>query len=228
MEGLYGIYHICYLILFIILTIIIFKNVNKVKDMNKFYRIIGIILFILICINRFTATYQNVVVNKVDGYTWWNLLPNTFCGMTSFVMSLALMFGKKNNVVFHCVAYIGFIGGILTLLYPDFLESQTFFDIRSITGLVHHTICVWLLPLFIKTGYMKPELKKWYIMPLGLSLYMSFGIFELDCLNMNKAMQINNPLISGVPITSWYSVGLVAVILEVIFLYLYEKKTKNK
>ena len=226
MEGIYGIYHIIYIVLAIITTLILLKYCNKIKNEEKLFKITGIILLLFISINRITITIHNM--NNSEGYTLLNLIPNTFCGVTSLVYALTLIFGKKDNIVFHCVSYIGFIGGLLTIIYPTFLSSQNFWDIRSITGLLHHTICVIVFPLLLKTKYFIPKLKKWYVTPIGLSFYMTFGVFELDALNFPKAMQIKEPLIEGVEITSWYYVGILVILLEILFSFLYERYSRGK
>ena len=53
-----------------------------------------------------------------------------------------------------------FIGGVITMFYPDFLESQTFFDLRSLSGLLHHTVMVWIVIICMLTKYIVPNNEK--------------------------------------------------------------------
>ena len=221
-QGVYGIGHIVYLIISILLMVLGIIIIKLVKKEDIYFRIIkisGIILLILILINRISVTYYDVVISKREGYSWLNIIPNTFCGLSSLILSLAIIFGKKDNVVLHFISYLGIIGGIITMFYPDFLESQNFFDLRSVSGLLHHTIMVWLVIICMLTKYIVPTMKKWSIFPIGLSMVMTFGLFEKDCLHFTKAMQIGEPLLKSAPIfTSWYVIGILILILH--FLYL--------
>ena len=73
-------------------------------------------------------------------------------------------------------------------------------------------------------GGMKPRISKWSYFILGLCVVTSIGVIELDAFGFKKAMQINQPLISSLPVlTSWYIVYLVMIIAHFIFLVLYEK-----
>ena len=162
-QGVYGIGHIVYLIISILLMVLGIIIIKLVKKEDIYFRIIkisGIILLILILINRISVTYYDVVISKREGYSWLNIIPNTFCGISSLILSLAIIFGKKDNVVLHLISYLGIIGGIITMFYPDFLESQNFFDLRSVSGLLHHTIMVWLVIICMLTKYIVPTMKK--------------------------------------------------------------------
>ncbi len=220
-EGVYGIGHIVYLAIALILYAVglIFLCKHKNDEKVKFVTVKISAAVLLICI---IASRFSVAIKKENDLKY--LLPNTFCGLSSLVLSIAVLFGKRDNCVLHCIAYLGMLGGTITIFYPDFLIEQSFFDILSITGLLHHAVMVWLVMAIIKTGYLKPSIKKWFYYPLGLCVIMTLGIFESDCLKFTNSMQINNPLLSSAPIfTSWYVVGTISILLLIIFLYLYEK-----
>lgn len=230
-QGVYGLGHIVYLIISILLMVLGIIIIKLVKKEDIYFRIIkisGIILLILILINRISVTYYDVVISKREGYSWLNIIPNTFCGLSSLILSLAIIFGKKDNVVLHFISYLGIIGGIITMFYPDFLESQNFFDLRSVSGLLHHTIMVWLVIICMLTKYIVPTMKKWSIFPIGLSMVMTFGLFEKDCLHFTKAMQIGEPLLKSAPIfTSWYVIGILILILHFLYLFIYDLKVNK-
>ena len=132
--------------------------------------------------------------------------------------------GKRNNPVLHFITYFGFFGGLATLLYPDFIDSQGFWEIRTLTGLIHHALMLYLSVMIIVTGYFKPDYKKWPNYIIGFMSVMTLGAFELEALNFPKAMYINDPLISSLPIlTSWYMIFIVSSIAVLIFEFIYSK-----
>ncbi len=233
LENVFGFEHITYLILIAILYTISIYYINNIKDDDKKVKIIikinAAILLVLILINRISITYYEVVINKTEGYNWSFIIPSSWCGMTSFLLSLSLLFGKKDNPLLHFICYLGMFGGPLSVLYPYYIRSQGFFDIRSITGLLHHTLMFWLIIVSIMTGYFKPTLKKWFYYPLGFSILLLFGLFELKVLNFPVAMQLDGPLVEGAVITSWYIVAPASVIAITFALFIVEKvRQKNR
>lgn len=232
MEGIYGIYHIIYLIIALVLIIgfVFFIKIKKIEGLalKRILKIWGIVWLISILINRFSVTYYDVVINKREGYTWLNLIPYTYCGLCSLVLSITLICGKYDHFLFHSLGYYGLAGGLITMFYPDFLESQTFFDSRSLSGLVHHSLMFGAILILILTKQMIPRLKKWWYLPLGLCGVMTLGLVEMEALGFPKAMQINEPLLKSLPIlTSWYIVDLVLIIVQIIFLIIYERCHRN-
>ena len=114
------------------------------------------------------------------------------------------------------------------MFYPDFLDSQSFFDIRSITGLLHHTLMFYMIVLAIVLGYMNPSIKKWYYVPLGMCFMMTIGVLEYDALGFKKAMQIKEPFIKAFPIlSSWYITDIMIMVAHFVFLVIFEKKKNN-
>ena len=232
-NGIYGIGHIIYLITTLILiiggAILIKKYVKNEKTINTIIKISAVVLLITIIINRISITYTNVVVNQRDGYTWLNLIPDTYCGLASIVLSLTIIFGKKDHIILHFISYIGFFGGLITMFYPDFLNTQTFFDLRSITGILHHTIMVWIIVITMLTRYIVPSIKKWCIFPIGLCIIMTIGILEIDMLGFEKGMQIGEPLLASMPkLTAWYTVLFAEMVGHFIYLLLYEILVNKK
>ncbi len=235
LENVFGVEHVTYLIICAILFTISFYLINKIKDNEKIVKYIikisAFILLVLITTNRISITYYEVVVNKTEGYNWSFIIPSSWCGMTSLLLSLSLLFLKKDNPVLHFVCYLGIFGGPLSVLYPYFIKSQGFFEIRSLTGLFHHTLMFWLIIVSIITGYFKPTLKKWFYYPLGFSLMLLFGLFELKVLHFPTAMQLDEPLVSGALITSWYIVApasFVGILVTLFIIDCFKQKSLNK
>lgn len=230
MPKIWGFEHFTYLAVFtvicIIATILILKFVKTEKMLTITMKIIGGILFACILWNRISICVKNN--NAI------HLIPESFCGISSLVLSLSLIIGKKDNMFFHFICYLGFVGGFLTSIYPDFIEqSPIFFYSPTISGLLHHTIMLYAVILMLITKYFVPTFKKWYILPLGLCGIMTLGIFEITALGFNDAMQIFNPVLPDT-IFTWWFMGILMFIFAysvmLIFDYfnIYRKKKKVK
>lgn len=213
-PGVYCAEHIIFLALFFILAaggiFLILKFTKREKTRSVIVKISAVILLALIVTNRVSVTAEQVNSNP-ELYSWLHLLPYTFCGLASLVYALSALLGKDDNKVFHFIAYFGFFGGLATIFYPDFLDTQTFWDIRSITGLLHHAMMVWMSVLLTATGKFRPNAKRWYVYPIGFCLMMALGFFELNVLGFPEAMNVTKPLVGSLPVlTSWYVIGLVS------------------
>jgi uncharacterized membrane protein YwaF len=218
MPEVFGWEHFTYLaMVVIIMTVLLFLIKKKVKDekeIEKIVRITGVLLFVAIAWNRLSISLLR------DG--WGNLLPGSFCGATSLILSICAIGLKKNHAVFHCIAYMGLLGGILTLIYPDFIgQADSIWFPMTISGLVHHTIMTFLVLLMILTGYLKPELKKWYLLPLGVCVYMTYGLFLITVLEYGDAMHVFSPILDGTNL-DWFHLGLIYLPVHAVFLLAWE------
>lgn len=227
MPQIYGIEHILYLLVVITimtgLTIFIQKKVKTEKQIELTIKIIGIVLLLAIIWNRIS-----VITLRESGIG--SILPGTFCGASSLALAIAVLFFKKNSPVFHSIAYVGILGGILTQVYPDFIgQDESFFYAMTISGLVHHSIIFFLVFIMIKTGYLKPELKKWHLLPIGLAFYMIYGLFLITVLGYGDAMYIYRPILEGTPL-NWIVLGSIFLVLHFLFLLFWEliQKKRNK
>ncbi|MBO7361503.1 MAG: YwaF family protein [Clostridia bacterium] len=174
------------------------------------------LLLVWILTNRISVTAGSIAEDP-GVYSWVNLLPYTFCGFASLLYSVSALISAKNNPVFHFIALFGFFGGLATLLYPDFLYEQTFWDIRSFSGLLHHALMVWMTLLLAVTGRWKPDLYRWWIYPAGFCAMMTLGIFEIDALGFPSAMNIGEPLIGSLPVlTGWPVIFAVSTAVNVL------------
>ena len=226
MPQIYGIEHILYLLVTIsimtALTILIDKKVHTTKQKEVTVKLIGVALLLAILWNR---TSIAILRNGISSF-----LPGTFCGASSFALAIAVLICKKDSPVFHSVAYTGLLGSILTLVYPDFIgQDVSFFYPMTISGLVHHTVTFFLVLIMIRTGYLKPELKKWHLLPLGLSVYMVYGLFLITVLGYGDAMYIYQPILEGT-ILDWDVLGAIFLALHLVFLVIWDliMKRRNK
>jgi hypothetical protein len=217
MPHVYGIEHFVYLFVTTAIMVIswigIKKHVKSEDQLTKTIRIIGFLLFLAIVWNRISIAILR------DG--WNELLPATFCGASSLALSIAAMTLKKDHIIFHCIAYVGLMGGILTLVYPDFIgQSSSIFYPMTISGLVHHSIMFFLVMTMLMTGYLKPQLKKWMVAPVGLCIYMTYGLFLITVVGYHDAMYIYEPILEGTPLT-WIVIGVIFLAYHFVFLLVF-------
>ena len=115
----YGIEHILYIIITTSICatglILIKKFLKDEKSQNIALKIIADLLFVSILANRLSQVF------RYEQIRWHLIIPDSFCGMTSMVLSLAVLLGKKDNPVLHFGWLLGIFGGIATVIYPTFV-----------------------------------------------------------------------------------------------------------
>lgn len=213
---IYGIEHIVYLVIVISLMVVglilIKKFINTEKKLSWLIRCLGLGLFIAIMWNRTT-------INIGRDNFFASFLPGSFCGATSLFLSIAAMSLKKNHAVFHWLVYVGLLGGLITIFYPDFIgQADSIFYGMTISGLAHHTVMVFLAIVMIFSGYVKPDIKKWYYLFLGLAIHMCYGLFLITVLGYTDASHIYTPLLEGTPL-NWIGLGLFLLPLHLSLLF---------
>jgi hypothetical protein len=218
MPEIFGIEHLLYVLVSITLLIPLARWIIKMaKDETKMtmvIRIIGAVLFVAIIWNR---TSIALTKGSFSGF-----LPGSFCGASSLFLSIAAMTLKKDSPVFHSVAFVGLYGGLTTLIYPDFIgQSNSIFYPMTISGLVHHTVMIFLVLMMFRLGFVKPTLKKWHLFPIGLSFYMVYGLVLISELGYGDAMHINEPILSGTPL-NWFVLGWIVLALHAGVLFAYD------
>lgn len=219
MPKIFGWQHLTYLAVAIILMIIgwtlIKKFVKKENHLRLVFFILGIVELGLISWNR--------ICTNIGVYNPIMLLPTTFCGTTSFVFAMILIFGKKDSKPLQFITMCAFLGGLLTLIYPDFIgQNASVFYPPTISGLLHHTFLLFTSVLVIITKYLVPTFKKWSSLIVGLCAFMAYGAFQIGILKRSNSMQIMKPLISGTAL-NFALVGFLFVVLYTVFLLVYER-----
>lgn len=227
----FGWQHLTYLGVYFALTItsliLVKMFVKNEKTLNIIFKSLAIALLLAVSWNRITICLRTK--NAID------FIPNTFCGLSSFMVAISVLIGKRNCGFFHFVCYLGFIGGLLTLIYPDFIgQNQSFFYPATISGLIHHSIMFYIILLMFITKYFVPTLKKWYWLPLGLCCVMTYGQFLISALGFGSAMYITEPLLKGTIFTWWFT-GLLVILVSVVTMCAFDyfnvwkkKKVSNK
>lgn len=211
---IFGWQHLTYLAVFIVLMVasLILIKIYAKSEKAKFIivKVVAALLLIFIVWNR--------IAIAVSHNNWHLLIPDSFCGMSSLVLSLACLIGKKNNNVLHFVFYVAIVGGFLTMIYPDFIDQNpSFFYSNTISGFLHHSFALYLCVLLLVVGYFTPNYKKWGNLVIGFMAYITLGTFLISVFDYSDAFYINNPILSGTPLTVW----LIAVIFAVIYVLLF-------
>lgn len=161
-------------------------------------KISAAILFVIIFSNRLALVFE------YDTADWLKLLPDSFCSTSSYVMSIALLLGKKNNNVLHFIWMIALAGGAITTFYPDFIgQNPSFLYPSTILGMMHHTWSMILVVLMLMLGYLKLNYKKWYCTIIGFTSYLSFGAFLMCVLDYDNPFYMTGPALDGTPFTVW-------------------------
>jgi hypothetical protein len=226
---LFGMEHILYIAITSVLAgagLLCAKRFAKAeRSQTVILKSLAFLLLAAIVTNRLSQVFRYGTVR------WYCIIPDSFCGMTSLVLALAVLFGKKNNNVLHFVWLLGLFGGISTVIYATFLDQDvSFFYLPTISGLLHHSFSAILVVALLMFRQIDITYKKWYCTFFGFTAYLTVGTFLMHTFQMSDAFHIAEPLIPGTPLTAWvmapmYAVGygLVLLVAELV-----KKKTKVK
>jgi hypothetical protein len=223
---LFGIEHILYIIISTLIcalfVIFAYKQRKNEKTKILILKIIAGLLFVSIMTNRLSQVF------RYDTIRWYCIIPDSYCGMTSLVLSLAVLFGKKNNCVLHFTWLLGIFGGMSTVVYATFVgQGPTIFYLPTISGLVHHTFSALLVVLLLMFKQIDITYKKWYCTLFGFTCYLTVGAFLMQTFNMTDAFHIAEPLISGTNLTAWTMAPMYAVGYSFILLFVEILKKKK-
>ena len=174
------------------------KYAKSVRTQSIILRGLALALFIAIMANRLSQVFRYGLVR------WEQIIPDSYCGMTSLVLALAVLFGKKDNDVLHFVWILGLFGGISTVIYPAFIgQGPTVFYLPTITGLLHHSLSATLVVALLLFHWIDITYKKWYCTLFGFTVYLTIGAFLIGCLGLSDAFHIYTPLLDDTPLTTW-------------------------
>lgn len=224
---LFGFQHILYIIISTIIGgLIVFISWKFVKDPKKktiILKILGVLLFVSIIINRLSQVFRYGTIR------WYCIIPDSFCGMTSLVLSLAVIFGRKDNAILHFVWLMGIFGGVSTVIYATFLDQgPTIFYLPTISGLIHHSFSAVLTVSLLFNKQIDITYKKWYYTLFGFTAYITVGAFLMHTFDMSDAFHIVEPLLPGTPLTAWVMGPIYAVCYGIILFVIEMIKKKNK
>lgn len=222
--------HIVYMIVTIGIMVLGVWLIHRfVKNQKIILIVTSSVLLISIILNRIAIAirYSN----------FWQLIPTSLCGATSLLFPISIfIFINKNldHIVFHWYVYSALIGGVIAIFYPTFLGQDnpygsgipsSFWYLPSITGMLHHTISIFLAVLLISFFNFRPKLKYWYAIPVGYIIYIVFGLFTIQVTNLNDSMNIYEPIIPGL---TWYLLLVIITIISFLIILFYEKMVQKK
>ena len=224
----FGIEHVLYIVISTVIggaTIFLGKKFLKTeKEQTVFLKILAGLLFVAIAANRLSQVF------RYDTVRWYCIIPDSFCGMTSLVLSLAVLFGKKDNPVLHFVWLLGLFGGISTVIYANFVgQSSSIFYLPTISGLLHHSLSAMVVVALLFFKQIDITYKKWYCTLFGFTCYLTVGAFLMHTFPISDAFHIAEPLLSGTPLTAWVMAPMYAVAYAIIlFAVEFFKRRKKK
>ena len=220
--NVFGSVHIIYLLITLSLSVLALflgkKFAKSEKSQSIFLKSLAALLLIWIIINRLSQVY------RYDDVRWEQIIPDSFCGMTSLVLALAVLFGKKDNPVYHFVWFLGLVGASITVFNPTFLDQgPSIFYLPTISGLLHHSLALVMVAALLLFGQIHITYKKWYCTFFGFTAYLSVGAFQMSVLGLPDAFHIAEPILSDTPLTAWVMAplytagyGLVLLLIELV------------
>lgn len=214
---LFGAEHILYIVLSTLLGSGVLLAAGKLAKTEKaqdcVLKTLAFALLVAIMTNRLSQVFRNETVR------WYCLIPDSFCGMTSLVLSLGVLLGKKDNAVLHFTWLPGLFGGISTVIYATFVgQAPSFFYLPTISGMLHHSLCAMVVIAIFLFKRMRITYKKWYCSLFGFTSYLTVGAFLMHTFGMSDAFHIAEPLLPGTPLTVWGMAPIYAVAYAIILL----------
>lgn len=224
---LFGIEHILYICISTAICvsglILAKKYAKKEQSVSFLIRSLGAILLVAILVNRLSQVF------RYDTVCWYLIIPDSFCGMTSLVLALAALFGKRNNNVYHFVWILAIFGGVSTVIYASFIgQGPTIFYLPTISGLVHHSLAATMAVALLLFKQIDITYKKWYCTFFGFTAYLTVGAFLMHTFDMSDAFHIAEPLLPGTPLTAWVMAPMYAVAYGLILLGVEIAKKRQK
>ena len=220
--SVFGSVHLIYLFITLPLSFVgLFlakKYAKTEKSQSIVLKSIAILLLVWILINRLSQVF------RYSNVRWEQIIPDSFCGMTSLVLPLAVLFGRKDNVVYHFLWLLGLVGALITIFNPTFLnQSTSVFYLPTISGLLHHSLCLILVCALLLFKQIYVTYKKWYCTLFGFTSYLTLGAFQMSVFGFTDSFHIAEPILSDTPLTAWvmapmYAVGygLVLLVIELV------------
>ena len=215
----FGAVHLIYLLITIPLSCLGIFLAKRFARSEKSQKIIlkssATLLLVWILINRLSQVYRYSEIR------WEQIIPDSFCGMTSLVLSLAVLFGKRDNAVYHFTWFLGLIGALITVFNPTFLsQGPTIFYLPTISGLLHHSICLVVVVMLLVFKQIDITYKKWYCTLFGFTAYLTVGAFQMSVFGFSDSFHIVEPILSGTPLTAWVMAPMYAVGYGILLLFI--------
>jgi hypothetical protein len=152
--------------------------------------------------------------------------------MTSLVLSLAVLLGKKDNVVLHFTWFLALVGATITIAYPTFLnQGPTVFYLPTISGLLHHSFALVMVVALLLFNQIHITYKKWYCTLFGFTAYFTVGAFQMSVFGFSDAFHIVEPMLDGTALTAWviapiYIIGYSAILVLIEIIRKHKSQSK--
>ena len=226
---LFGMEHILYIVITALLggigLLIAKKYAKTEKTQNIFLKLLALLLLAAIITNRLSQVF------RYGGVRWYCIIPDSICGMTSLMLSIGVLFGKKDNGIVHFTWLLGLFGGISTVIYATFLDQDmSFFYLPTISGLIHHSLAAMVAVAVLMFRYVEISYKKWHWTLFGFMGYVTVGAFLMNIFDLSDAMHLAEPLLDDTPLTIWVMAPMYAVAYGMILLIaeIMKYKKENK
>lgn len=224
---LFGIEHILYIVISTIIcggTLLLGKKLAKTeKSQTVFMKALAAILFVSIIVNRLSQVF------RYDDVRWYCIIPDSICGLTSLLIAMGVLLGKRNNGFLHALWLISLFGGISTVVYATFLDQgASIFYLPTISGLLHHSFSAMVAVALFLFRWLELSYKKWHWQVIGFMFYVTVGAFLMQTFNMTDAMHIAEPLLPDTPLTIWVMLPMYAAAYCLIMLAVEWIKKKRK
>ena len=218
----FGSVHILYLLATVPVSVVGLALAKKYAKTEKAQTVVlkslATLLLIWIVINRLSQVY------RYDDVRWEQIIPDSFCGMTSLVLALSVLLGKRDNPVYHFVWHLGLVGAAITVCNPTFLDQgPSIFYLPTISGLLHHSLALVMVAALLLFDQIHITYKKWYCTLFGFTAYLTVGAFEMAVFGFADSFHIAEPILDGTPLTAWvmaplYMVGygLILLVIELV------------
>jgi hypothetical protein len=182
------------------------KYAKSDKAQIVFMKALAFCLLVSIVMNRLSQVFRYGMVR------WEQIIPDSYCGMTSLALALSVLFGKKDNNALHFLWLLAAFCGVATVIYPTFIsQGPTVFYLPTISGLLHHSLSATVSVALIMFNWIHITYKKWYCTLFGFTSYLTVGAFLIGCLGIPDAFHIYTPLIDGTPLTTWFMAPIYCV-----------------
>ena len=218
---LFGIEHILYILLSTLVgsvCLLAAKKWAKTEKQQRFaLKILALLLLVDIVTNRLSQVF------RYDTVRWYCLIPDSFCGMTSLVLALGVLFGKRDNPVLHFTWLLGIFGGVSTVIY----QGPSLFYLPTISGLLHHSLSAMVVVAIFLFKQLDVTYKKWYCTFFGFTAYLTVGAFLMHTFDLSDAFHIAEPLLPGTALTAWVMAPMYAVAYAIILL-LFQRASRKK
>ena len=192
--------------------------VKSQRTKNIIYWVTAGVLFALIWANRISTMILQTVPEPLG---WRNLIPSSFCHLTSLLLMIGVVFLRnKNHWFFHSFLFVSILGAILTAMVPAALVAGdpnyaggNVFELRSIFSQLYHTVTLFLALMLIVMGDFKPDFKKLWILGLGYAVMVMYFLFVIQVVGIPNAAGLEYPLLAGSIFYWWAVAGLYTLIL---------------